>query len=136
MTSNFRIRRALFIASCVVLPLSVSAIGRHFFDAATSIRLTGVLTGALLVIWANAMPKMLVPLDKLSCAPAREQSLRRLAAWAMVLGGMGYLLAFALAPIAIASTLAICILAPAVVVVAGIAARCAWRRRNARRGGA
>lgn len=135
MTSSFRIRRALFMASCLVLPLSVSAIGRQYFDAATVIRMTGMVMGALLVVWANAMPKMLVPLDRLSCAPAREQALRRFAAWAMVLGGLGYLLAFALAPIAIASTLAICLLAPPVVVVAGITARCAWMRRRARRDG-
>jgi hypothetical protein len=53
----------------------------------------------------------------------------------MVLGGLGYALAYALAPVAIASTLAICLPAPAVLVVAGIVARCAWARRGARRGG-
>jgi membrane protein DedA with SNARE-associated domain len=54
--------------------------------------------------------------------------MRRICGWALVLGGLGYTLAYALAPIAIASTLAMCLLAPAVVVVASIVARCAWMR--------
>jgi hypothetical protein len=77
-----------------------------------------------------------VPLARLSCDPAREQTLRRFGGRALVLGGLGYALAYALAPIVIASTLAICLLAPAVLVVMGISARCAWRRLGARRGGA
>jgi hypothetical protein len=78
----------------------------------------------------------LVPLARLSCDPVREQTLRRFAGRVMVLGGLGYALAYAFAPIAIAPTLAICLLAPAVLIVAGIMARCAWARRSARRGGA
>lgn len=133
MTSSFHNRRALvFAAGCALLLLLVSALGTHYLDAATAVRMNGMLMGALLVGWANTVPKKLVPLDRLSCNPAREQTLRRFAGWAMVLGGMGYLLAFAFAPIAIAGTLAICLLAPAVVAVTGIVARCAWMRRSAR----
>lgn len=133
MTSRFRNRGALFFAAgCALLLLVVSALGRHNLDAATAVRMNGMLMGALLVGWANSVPKKLVPLERLSCNPAREQTLRRFAGWAMVLGGMGYLLAFAVAPIAIAGTLAICLLAPAVVAVTGIVARCAWMRRSAR----
>ncbi len=133
MTSSFRNRRplalALFYAALLV---ATSVLGRHYLDAATAVRLNGVTMGVLLVAWANTMPKMLVPLDRLACDPAREQALRRFAGWAMVLGGLGYTLAFALAPIAIAATLAMCLLAPAVVAVAAVVARRAWTRRRAR----
>jgi hypothetical protein len=133
MTSSFRNRRplalALFYAALLV---ATSVLGRHYLDAATAVRLNGVTMGVLLVAWANTMPKMLVPLDRLACDPAREQALRRFAGWAMVLGGLGYTLAFALAPIAIAATLAMCLLAPAVLAVAAVVARRAWTRRRAR----
>jgi hypothetical protein len=93
----------------------------------------GMLMGSVVLVSANAIPKRLVPLARLSCDPAREQTLRRFGGRVLVLGGLGYTFAYALAPIPIASTLAICLLAPAVLVVAGITARCAWMRRKARR---
>lgn len=133
MTSSFRSRRPLALATFyAAVLLTTSVLGRHYLDAATAVRLNGVTMGVLLVAWANTMPKMLVPLHRLACDPAREQALRRFAGWAMVLGGLGYTLAFALAPIAVAATLAICLLAPAVVAVAAIVARCAWMNRRAR----
>jgi len=132
MMSSSRIRNLLFFtAAYVLLLLSVDALGRPYLDADMLFRIKGMLMGAWVVAWANADPKTLVPLDKLTCDPARDQSLRRLAAWVMVLGGVAYMLAFAFAPLAIAGTLAMCLLAPAVVVVGGITARCAWRRRSA-----
>ena len=139
MTSSFRNRRPLALALFdAALLVATSVLGRHYLDAATAVRLNGVTMGVLLVAWANTMPKMLVPLDRLACDPAREQALRRFAGWAMVLGGLGYTLAFALAPIAIAiaiaATLAMCLLAPVVVAVAAVVARCAWMRRRAQRG--
>jgi hypothetical protein len=131
-------RRSLSIAALYLLTAVVlSELRRHQVVSGETVqRLMGVLMGTVAIISANAIPKRLVPLARLSCAPAREQALRRFCGWVMVLGGLGYTLAFALAPIAIASTLAICLLAPAVVVVAAIVARCAWMRRSARRGGA
>ena len=134
MTSSLRSRRPFALALLyAALLLTTSLFGRHYLDAATAIRLNGVTMGVLMVAWANTLPKMLVPLHRLSCNPAREQALRRFAGWAMVLGSLGYTLAFALAPIAIAATLAMCLLAPTVVAVAAIVARCAWMRRRARR---
>ena len=132
MISNWRHRGGLlFAAAYALLALSLTAIGRHYLDAATVVRMNGVLMGALLVAWANTVPKQLIPLAQLSCDPAREQALRRFAGWVMVLGGLGYALAYALAPIAIAATLAICLLAPATAAVAIIVVRCAWLRRGA-----
>ena len=138
MTLNPRIRHSLSIAALYLLTaVMLAELRRHLVVGPETVeRLMGLLMGTVVIVSANAIPKRLVPLARLSCAPAREQSLRRFAGWALVLGGVGYTLAFALAPIAIASVLAICLLAPAAVVVAGIAARCAWMRRRAGEDGA
>lgn len=135
MTSSYRIRHALSLtAGYLLLTATIQLLARHGLDAAVAIRLNGLLMGAWVVGWGNAIPKMLAPLNHLSCAPAREQSLRRFAGWALVLGGAAYMLAFALAPIPVAPLLAICLLAPSVVAVGGVVARCAWRRHRVRRG--
>ena len=132
------LRRSLSLAALYLLT-AVALNGlrqRDVVSAETAARLMGILMGSVVLVWANAIPKRLVPLARLSCDPAREQTLRRFAGRVMVLGGLGYTLAYALAPIAIASKLATCILAPAVIVVAGIIVHCAWARRSTRRSGA
>ena len=138
MIMNHPTRRSLSLAAIYLLTAVVlnELRQRDVVSAEAAVRLMGILMGSLVLVSANAIPKRLVPLARLSCDPVREQTFRRFAGRAMVLGGLGYTLAYALAPIAIASTLAICLLAPAVLVVAGIMARCAWMRRSARRGGA
>ena len=138
MILDHPIRRSLLIAAVYLLAaVTLDALRqRHVVSAETVERLMGMLMGTVAIVSANAIPKRLVPLARLRCAPAREQRLRRFCGWAMVLGGLGYTLAFALAPIEIAATLAICLLAPAVAVVGGVMLRCAWMRGRARRGGA
>jgi hypothetical protein len=131
------LRRALSIAALYLLTSVVLNALRqhHVLGDETVVRLMGMLMGLVVMVGGNAIPKTLVPLPRLSCAPSREQTLRRVCGWAAVLGGLGYMLAYALAPIAIAGQLANGILAPAFVIVAGIMARCAWIR-SARRAGA
>ena len=134
MTLVHPIRRSLLIAAAYLLAaVALNELRRRDVVSAELVqRLMGMLMGSGVLVSANAIPKKLVPLARLSCDPAREQALRRFCGRVMVLGGLGYTLAFALAPIAIAAALAMCLLAPALVVVAGIAARCAWARRRAR----
>ena len=134
MTLAHPIRRALAIAALYLLAaLMLTQLRLHQVISAEAVqRLMGVLMGAVVILSANLIPKRLVPLARLSCDPAREQTLRRFCGRVLVLGGLGYTLAFALAPIAIAATLAMCLLAPAAIAVAGVAARCAWLRRGAR----
>lgn len=133
MIMNHPIRRSLLIAAIYLLTAVVLNKLRqhHVVSAEMVVRMMGVLMGSVVLISANTIPKRLLPLARLSCDPGREQNLRRLSGWALVLGGLGYALAYALAPITVASTVAICLLAPAVLVVAGIIARCALGRRNA-----
>ncbi|MFP5390374.1 MAG: hypothetical protein ACLGI6_02355 [Gammaproteobacteria bacterium] len=137
MITNQPIRRSLLIAAIYLLSaLVLNELRQHqLVSAETVMRLMGILIGSAVLVSANALPKKLVPLERLSCAPAREQGFRRFTAWALVAGSLGFMLAYALAPIAIASTLAICLLAPAVLVVLGIGARCVRMNRTARRDG-
>jgi hypothetical protein len=138
MMLHHPIRRALSVAALYLsTAVALNALRqRDVVGAETAVRLMGVLLGLVVLVSANAIPKRLVPLARLSCDPIREQTLRRFSGWVLALGGLGYTLAYVLAPIAIASRLATCALAPAVLVVAAIATRCAWRHRGARRSGA
>jgi len=63
-------------------------------------RLTGVLLGFIVVFYANVIPKSLTQLAQLRCSPQAEQAARRFAGWSLVLGGLAYMLAMLLAPLA------------------------------------
>jgi hypothetical protein len=133
MKLNHPIKGALLIAALYLLAGMVfKELRQHeLLSPDGALRSMGVLMGLVIVVSANAIPKRLVPLARLSCEPARDLTLRRIGAWALVLGGLGYTLAYALAPIGIASTLAIGLLSPAVLVVLALIARCAWKHRQA-----
>lgn len=62
-------------------------------------RLGAVLLAVVVLGYANAIPKALVPLARLRCPPDREQAARRFAGRSLVLGGLGYLLAALCAPL-------------------------------------
>lgn len=62
-------------------------------------RLMAALLGAVVVIYANAIPKSLTALAQLRCSPEREQAARRFAGWSLVLGGINYMLAALFAPL-------------------------------------
>lgn len=71
-----------------------------YLDADVAPRFMGVLLGAIVVFYANVIPKSLTSLARLRCAPEREQAARRFAGWSLVLGGLGYMLAALFAPLA------------------------------------
>ena len=87
---------ALIIAASALLRWA----SPEYLDAGTAQRLTGVLLGFVVVLYANAIPKSLVALARLRCSPAREQAARRFAGWSLVLGGLGYMAASLSAPLA------------------------------------
>ena len=64
-------------------------------------RLIAAMLGAVVVMYANAIPKTLTALAQLRCSPEREQAARRFAGWSLVLGGVGYILAALLAPLGV-----------------------------------
>jgi len=71
-----------------------------YLDADVAPRFMGVLLGAIVVFYANVIPKSLTSLARLRCAPEREQAARRFAGWSLVLGGLAYMLAALFAPLA------------------------------------
>lgn len=81
-------------------------------------RLTGVLIGAVLVAYANAIPKAAITRMRTRCAPAAQQAARRFAGWALVMGGIGYIAASLFAPIGVSSMAAGLAVGASVVVMA------------------
>lgn len=79
-------------------------------------RLSGALMGAIVVVYANAIPKAVFARTR--CAPALLQAARRFTGWALVLGGLGYILASLLVPIAVSGMIAGLSLGAAVSVAA------------------
>lgn len=94
--------RAVLAAACI---LGASALlawaAPAYLDPEWARRLAGVLLGAIVVVYANAIPKALAA--RMRCAsPGADQAARRFAGWALVLGGLGYMLAWLAAPIGVA----------------------------------
>lgn len=79
-------------------------------------RLLGVLLGAVVVVYANAIPKAISACVHRGRSAAQEQAARRFAGWSMVLGGLGYMAASLFAPAAMATPLAALLLASALLV--------------------
>jgi hypothetical protein len=80
-------------------------------------RLFGALTGGVLIGYANALPKVLVPLVGRRCDPAAEQALRRFAGWTLCLGGIAYTTAWLAASFEHAGGLAIRLLGAALLII-------------------
>lgn len=79
-------------------------------------RLTGVLMGAVVVVYANAIPKAVIARTR--CEPAVVQAARRFTGWALVLGGLGYIAAALLAPVDMSNMIGGLLLGTSVTVAA------------------
>jgi hypothetical protein len=90
-------------------------------------RILGVMGGLFVVFFANAIPKALKPLAKLK-DPARHEALQRFIGWCLVLGGLGYALAWIVVPFAYVIPVAIALLGSSLAIASG---RCFWVRRLA-----
>lgn len=113
-----RFLRDLLMATSLIGVALVLAFFRPAGMGATdAMRALGVLMGLMMVFYANEVPKRLPQVTR--CDPARQQSLRRFVGWMMVLGGLGYAIAWIAAPIKVAPLLAILLLGAALTVVLG-----------------
>lgn len=90
-----------------------------------AVRIVGILSGVAVMYYANKAPKHLKPLASLQ-NPAQHQSLTRFTSWLLVLGGIGYMLAWIFAPIRYAAPVSVALLGTAMVVVL---VRHVWARR-------
>ncbi|MEO8362611.1 MAG: hypothetical protein ABI672_21480 [Vicinamibacteria bacterium] len=93
----------------------IKALSPEYIGPDLSHRLFGVLGGALVIFMGNAIPKNLPRRGPRH--PAAEQAKRRFTGWSLTLGGLGYMLAWMLAPIEHANGIAACFLGASFLVM-------------------
>jgi hypothetical protein len=120
MTTRESLVRALIIAGLFLgSSLALRLLSPDHLSADLARRWLGVLTGLVLVVYANALPKELSPLARMRCDPAAEQAMRRFAGWALTLGGGAYAMAWLVAPLDRANPIAVGLLGTSLVLVVG-----------------
>ncbi len=117
------------IIAGVILAASVAIklISPGYLSPELAQRLFGVLIGAMVVFYANSVPKALAPYLESRCDPAAGQAIRRFTGWTLALGGLAYLAASVVAPAASATMIAAGFLGLALLLVI---ARIAWSLRK------
>ena len=109
--------RALFAAALIVaISAALAWAAPAYISRELSHRLLGALLGAVVVVYSNAIPKVLTARARRHAAPGEDQAARRFAGWILVLGGFGYMFAWLLAPINMASLVGGAILAAALLL--------------------
>lgn len=99
--------RAVLVASAILASAALLAWATPaHLDPEWSRRLLGALFGAVVVAYANDIPKALAARARMRCTSAgADQAARRFAGWSLVLGGLAYMLAWLLAPLDLAAML-------------------------------
>lgn len=116
MKNAFPLGRSLFAALLIVgTSAALQWAAPEHLSPEWALRLTGALLGLVVVFYANVIPKSLTSLARLRGSPAAEQAARRFAGWSLVLGGLGYILAMLVAPLASMHLVGGAILAAALV---------------------
>lgn len=128
MSQKKNVRNALFIAGAMIglSLIVVFADKAGYIGDETGKRVIQVAIGLMVVYFSNLAPKTLEPLSE-GRDPARVQALQRFTGWALVLGGLGYALAWMVAPIEHAAIISMAILGSALLLVV---ARCFWTVKN------
>ncbi len=104
MSVAFPLGRAILAATIIVAVAgALSWLAPDVISTELSQRLLGAMLGAVVVVYANAIPKLLVARARLRCDPAQDQAARRYAGRSLVLGGLAYILAWLLAPLELAA---------------------------------
>lgn len=107
MNDAFTLGRSILAAALLMgVSAALSWLAPAYISAELAHRLLGAMLGAMVVAYANAIPKAFAARARQRCSPAGEQAARRFAGWALVLGGLGYMLAWLLAPIQLANPIA------------------------------
>jgi hypothetical protein len=113
------IRNALLIAALFLgLSAALQSLSPERLSEEWVHRLSGVMSGGVVVYFSNAVSKSLTPLARLR-DPVAEQAIRRFSAWTLTLGGVGYALASLVAPARWANEIAVVLLASATMLVIG-----------------
>jgi hypothetical protein len=102
MSTAFPLGRSLFAAALIIATsAALKWAAPEYLSPEWALRLTGALLGCVVMVYANVIPKSLTSLARVRGSPAQEQAARRFAGWSLVLGGLGYMLAMLLAPLAV-----------------------------------
>lgn len=132
MKSLSPLRRAVLVASAILASSALLAWSAPaYLDPEWSRRLLGALFGAVVVVYANDIPKALAARARMRCtSAAADQAARRFAGWSLVLGGLAYVLAWLLAPLDLAAMLGGLALGAAVTCAALRCMRIGARQRG------
>ena len=124
--------RALLGAALIIgMSAALAWLAPRYISSEIAYRIVGALLGSVVVVYSNAIPKYLVGRERRNFHSAADQAARRFAGWSMVLGGIGYMLAWLLAPIGSAALVGGSVLATGLLVAI---VRC-LRAGSARAGG-
>ena len=117
MNVAFPLGRSLLAAALIIgVSAALSWLAPSYISTELSHRLLGALLGAVVVAYSNSIPKVLVARARLRCSPAQDQAARRFAGRSLVLGGVGYMLAWLLVPIDMAALTGGAVLAAALLL--------------------
>jgi hypothetical protein len=84
-----------------------------------TVRGTMAITGLMLAVYGNAIPKVI------TVTTPSARAIQRFAGWAFVLSGLAYMAIWALAPLSLAANASMITVAAAVL---GVLAYCLWMR--------
>lgn len=109
------IQKALVLAGLIlVVSLGLTmAVRSGWIETDTMLRAQGVMTGLVLVLCANLVPKL--P-ERAACL-SKKQAVQRFAGWTLVLAGLGHMLAWLVLPLDLANPVAMALVATAVLLV-------------------
>ncbi len=117
LSSSRPIVRSLITAVVILgVALLLRRLSPEYLSPGLTHRLLGVMLGLVVIFYANAVPKALTRLMHRR-DPAAEQAVRRFTGWTLLLGGVGYVMAWILVPLEYANATAGGLLAFAVMTV-------------------
>ncbi len=112
------IKRGLIVAGLLILAAGVlQLLSPGYLSRDVELRILGILSGAVVLIYANLVPKALTPRMSVCGDPIVEQSIRRFTGWTLALGGVAYAVVWMIAPIHYATALSVSVLAGAALLV-------------------
>ena len=120
------IKRTAFAIALAVIILAIAAGLKYsesigLIGAEEARRTLQVLIGLCLAAYSNLMPKQLGRLRGSPVAAARAQAALRVGGWSMTLAGLAYSLFWAFAPLPVADTASMAVVASAMAVTLGFA---------------
>jgi hypothetical protein len=116
MKTNHLWRAVLAAAFILGISAGLKWLEPAFVGTDTARRIVGAILGAVVVAYANVIPKILTGRALRASSTAADQAARRFVGWSMVSGGLGYMLAWSFAPVDSAAVIGGTLLGTALLV--------------------